>query len=614
MKQQELEEKLKIRDILQILWKALLISVRTKNKMSMLIQALGFVMAFMPVWISFELKRFTDEIQLISQGKETMLPAVQFLLILVLLYVLQAGYTFAADYYAEVDRQRIVKFIKKTIMDCASRVQYKYIENEKSFREKLEFAENFGGRQVAGSMQQTIVILQQSITFFSVVLALVQVNVWIVVALLAASIPAVVFAIKYQDEKYKSFTKSMREGAMATHLFYMASGANESCKSMNDVRFYGLYPWIKDKWRNLSAEYLRKKNDVSRKHVLFNSMADILRNSVYIVILLLAAREIYRNPAVGLGVFMLVFTLSTQLQATTAKLFVGAAQFLGDLKYMRDFFQLQETPKEKYESEPLALERADIVFDRVSFRYPHSSGEALKDVTVTIRQGEKIAVVGENGSGKSTFIHLLCGLYEPTSGTITVNGLRVQDHLLTVRNAISVVFQNFGKYETTIRENITISDRSRHATDEELMSLAAKANALDFIETQPHGLDEVVGTFSASGNNLSGGQWQRVAIARAIYRDKAKIMVLDEPTAALDPIAEARLYQDFTALTGDKTVILISHRLGITSIVDRILVFADGRIVEEGNHEQLMAKGGHYAKMYRAQAQWYQDKLEVEAV
>jgi len=614
MKQQELEEKLKIRDILQILWKALLISVRTKNKMSMLIQALGFVMAFMPVWISFELKRFTDEIQLISQGKETMLPAVQFFIALVLLYVLQAVYTFAADYYAEVDRQRIVKYIKKTIMDCAARVQYKYIENEQSFREKLEFAESFGGKKVAGSMQQTIVILQQSITFFSVVLALVQVNVWIVVALLAASIPAVVFAIKYQDEKYKSFTKSMREGAMATHLFYMASGANESCKSMNDVRFYGLYPWIKDKWRNLSAEYLRKKNDVSRKHVLFNSMADILRNSVYIVILLLAAREIYRNPAVGLGVFMLVFTLSTQLQATTAKLFVGAAQFLGDLKYMRDFFQLQETPKEKYESEPLALERADIVFDRVSFRYPHSSGEALKDVTVTIRQGEKIAVVGENGSGKSTFIHLLCGLYEPTSGTITVNGLRVQDHLLTVRNAISVVFQNFGKYETTIRENITISDRSRHATDEELMSLAAKANALDFIETQPHGLDEVVGTFSASGNNLSGGQWQRVAIARAIYRDKAKIMVLDEPTAALDPIAEARLYQDFTALTGDKTVILISHRLGITSIVDRILVFADGRIVEEGNHEQLMAKGGHYAKMYRAQAQWYQDKLEVEAV
>ena len=203
-------------------------------------------------------------------------------------------------------------------------------------------------------------------------------------------------------------------------------------------------------------------------------------------------------------------------------------------------------------------------------------------------------------------------MHQPTSGHITVGGLDAADHLATVRSAISVVFQNFGKYETSIRDNITIGDRTRSATDEELIQLAKKTNAYSLIESQPRGLDEVVGTFSESGNNLSGGQWQKLAITRAIYRDKARIMVLDEPTAALDPVAEAQLYRDFTELTGDKTTILISHRLGITSIVDRILVFADGEIIEEGSHVELMALDGQYAKMYRAQAQWYNEEVDMQ--
>ncbi|CAG7645069.1 ABC transporter ATP-binding protein [Paenibacillus allorhizosphaerae] len=612
MKREPNKEKLKASDVVSIAWRALTVSFRTKSKLSFTVNVLGFAMAFMPVWISTALRTFTDHVQFMSQGQETVSQGLIVFILLISLYIIQAGYTFVSDYCAEIDQQRTTKYIKKTIIDCASRVEYKYIENEGDFREKLAFAEMFGGSQVAASMQQTVVILQQLITFLSIIAVLSNVSAWVVVILLVTCIPAVVLSIIQKDEDYKNNTKNMREGAMSVHLFYMASGANEQCKSMNDVRFYGIYDWIKEKWRDVSSGYLKKKNGITRKHVLYNSIADVLRNAVYIGILLLVAKKIYDNPAMGLGIFMLVFTLSAQLQTATTKVFVGAARFFGDIQYMRDFFQLEDTPKEKLEEHPVVLERADILFDNVSFAYPNADVQALKHIDLTIKQGEKIAIVGENGSGKSTFINLLCGMHQPTSGHITVGGLDAADHLATVRSAISVVFQNFGKYETSIRDNITIGDRTRSATDEELIQLAKKTNAYSLIESQPRGLDEVVGTFSESGNNLSGGQWQKLAITRAIYRDKARIMVLDEPTAALDPVAEAQLYRDFTELTGDKTTILISHRLGITSIVDRILVFADGEIIEEGSHVELMALDGQYAKMYRAQAQWYNEEVDMQ--
>jgi ABC-type multidrug transport system fused ATPase/permease subunit len=185
-----------------------------------------------------------------------------------------------------------------------------------------------------------------------------------------------------------------------------------------------------------------------------------------------------------------------------------------------------------------------------------------------------------------------------------MGGEDIHTHLSKTRRTLSAVFQDFAKYEASIRENITVSDKSSANCD--LEKLCKKTGAWEFIESQPDGIDEVVGSFSASGNNLSGGQWQKIALTRCAYREDAKIMVLDEPTAALDPLAEADLYRSFSDLTGDRTTILISHRLGITQLVDRILVFDEGRIVEDGDHKTLLANGGLYAKMYQAQAQWYE--------
>ena len=594
-----------LNETLRIVGRALAVSIRTKGPLSMMVSVSGFVIAFLPVIIARTLARFANKVQSLSLGHTTVFGAISLLGLLVALYIIQTVYTNLRSYFSEVDALRTVAYIKKTIIDCTSRVEYKYIENEGDFRDKLLFAEEFGGHRVAESMQQIILIIQSFITFASIITVLFNVSPWIVLILLVTCIPAVILSILQKDEEYKNKTKNMKDGAMSVHLYYIGAGANERGRSMADLRFTGIYPWVKEKWRSVSDNYLKSKNAVTRKHVLYNSVADILRNVVYIGVLLVAAARIYANPTLGLGVFMLVFTMSGQLQTETTRLFVGIARFFGDIRYMKDFFDLADTPKEKLEDNPQTISEADIIFDRVSFTYPNSPEETLHDLSINIKQGEKVAIVGENGSGKSTFVNLLCGIYQPTTGNITIGSLDLGENLRAVRRAISVVFQGFGRYETTIRENITIADGTKKASDEELWTYAKNTGAYDFIKEQPQQFDEEIGTFSKTGNNLSGGQWQKIAMTRAVYRDQARVLILDEPTAALDPVAEAELYRQFSTLTGTKTAIFISHRLGITNVVERILVFDNGRIVEDGSHSELIKKNGKYAEMFHAQAQWY---------
>ena len=341
------------------------------------------------------------------------------------------------------------------------------------------------------------------------------------------------------------------------------------------------------------------------KHVKFNTAADFLRSAVYLAVLLLAANEIYRNPAVGLGAFTLVFALSGQQQSVTGDLLVGMMVLAQNIPYMKEFFYLDELEREHKSTSEEKGSKGTISFENVTFAYPNTDREVLKNITVHIQEGEKIAVVGENGSGKSTFINLVCGMFDPKSGQIHVGGINISDNPAAAREAVSVVFQDFAHYEASLRDNITVSDKTREASDAEIMELLRSIHVQDVVDEQKEGLDELVGSFSDKANNLSGGQWQKISIARAAYRQSAKIMILDEPTSALDPVAEAQLYRNFASLTGDKTTILISHRLGITAVVDRILVFDDGKIVEDGSHKQLMAMNGLYAEMYRAQAQWY---------
>lgn len=590
---------------LNTLKKAFITSIRIKGGASMLISLLGFAAALLPVLLANKLRELTDELQVLMGTHGDASPALMVFFTLVMLYILQVVLLNIQEYTNGLDELKIRRFIKRTIMRHKCEVKYKYIENYDDFHKKILFTEDFAGQTMAKCIGSMIYILQLFVAFLAASIALWAINPVIVVVLFVTSIPAAVLAYLQQDETFRGRAKWMEEGALAIHYFLEISGNRASLGGLQEIRHFALFDYLKARWRAIADEYIGKKNKVMSKHVRYNAVADFLRSVVYIGILLAAAWSIYQNPAIGLGAFTLVFALSAQLQTVTGDCLVSIMVLAQNIPYMQEFFALDEMEREPHPAQHGGAQSGSITFKNVTFSYPNSDAQVLKNINLRIDQGEKIAVVGENGSGKSTFISLLCGMFDPNEGTIDVGGVSVNADPALARDSISVVFQDFAQYEATLRENITISDKNRRASDDEIMQLLRGINADDVIREQPQGLDEMVGSFSDKANNLSGGQWQKISIARAAYRQNAKIMILDEPTSALDPVAEAQLYRNFTQLTGDKTTLLISHRLGITSIVDRILVFKDGRIIEDGSHKQLMAQNGHYAQMYRAQAQWY---------
>lgn len=246
-----------------------------------------------------------------------------------------------------------------------------------------------------------------------------------------------------------------------------------------------------------------------------------------------------------------------------------------------------------------------ITFEDVSYRYPGASQPTLQQIRLVLNPGETVALVGENGAGKSTLVKLLLSLYQPTGGTISWDGVSYDElDVMQLRSKMSAVFQDFVKYETTVRDNIGFGMVGKIGDDDAIRHSLQLSGAGGIVNKLDGGLGARIGMLSAGGRELSGGQWQRLAIARAAMRE-AQLLVLDEPTAALDPQHETELYQSFVEMAKGRSALFVSHRLGWARYADRIIVLRDGRIAEEGTHGQLLAAGGLYAAMFRAQAQWY---------
>ncbi len=244
--------------------------------------------------------------------------------------------------------------------------------------------------------------------------------------------------------------------------------------------------------------------------------------------------------------------------------------------------------------------------ENVWFSYPGTNRAVVEDVSLVLRPGERVAIVGENGTGKSTLVRLLTGLYLPDRGTVLQDGIdTVSEEALGLRKDIGAIFQDYVPWQLTARENIEMGDIERIGDDHAIRVAADKAGILELVEALPQGLDGYLGQ-QFGDRDVSGGQWQRIALARAFFRT-SRFLVLDEPTAALDPIAEQRLFERFAILAEGRTSLMISHRLGPARFADRVIVMADGRIREDGHHDELMARDGLYARMFRAQAEWYNE-------
>ncbi|MDR0404877.1 MAG: ATP-binding cassette domain-containing protein [Oscillospiraceae bacterium] len=249
--------------------------------------------------------------------------------------------------------------------------------------------------------------------------------------------------------------------------------------------------------------------------------------------------------------------------------------------------------------------RDNIVIENANFRYPNANKDALKNINLTIKPGETIAIVGENGAGKTTLVKLLTGLYKPTNGSVKIGKTDVNTtSYRSLFEKVSGVFQKYQRYALTLKENVQISDL-KNECNENKVEETLEQNSINVKNKDifPNGLDTMLSR-EFDGIDLSGGQWQRIAIARGLYRD-SDIIVLDEPTAAIDPIEESAIYKKFMKISEDKTAIIVTHRMGSAKIAERIIVMKDGEITEMGDHDKLLNDDGVYAEMYNAQSGWY---------
>jgi ATP-binding cassette subfamily B protein len=330
-------------------------------------------------------------------------------------------------------------------------------------------------------------------------------------------------------------------------------------------------------------------------------------------VILLLVLFIRGQMSVGLFIALtgLMFNDIYNILGGCAFIFKWAPFHINSYDYYDKFFNLSD------ESEGVEAELPDtfdIEFKDVWFRYPGTEKDILKGLTFKINNGEKASIVGENGEGKSTMIKLLLGLFSPDRGEILVGGKRLDDYPLHIRTRIfAPVFQDFPRYSVTIKENIGIGSIEEIDDDDKIVMAARKGKVDKFAEKLERSYDTLLGRDFEGGVDISGGQWQRIAISRAFMGNKP-VLLLDEPTSQLDPMAEADLYNEFAGMVENKTAIFITHRLGSTMITDRIFVVSDGKIKEVGTHDQLMQMDGIYSRMFNAQKQWYRKDREGAVV
>jgi ATP-binding cassette, subfamily B, bacterial len=371
-----------------------------------------------------------------------------------------------------------------------------------------------------------------------------------------------------------------------------------------ELRAFGSAPMLRERHRALNAAATAELRAQVRRRQLIAALSTA-GVAIALAAALLAIVELVRRGRIGLpeagAAAIAARLLSSQL--STAFTAVGglleSAPFLADLER---FVATAPSP-----ARPASRGRARALTDRVAlagvtFAYPEQDRPAVGGVDLEIRAGEVVALVGENGSGKTTLAKIVAGLYEPATGSRQWDGRDIASPDL--RASVTVIFQDFVRYQLTLRDNIVISDGGRPAAENAVTEAARLAGVLRAARELPDGLDTVLGRDLDEGTDLSGGQWQRVALARALYRDRA-LVVLDEPAAALDPRTEHELFADVRATLGGRAALLISHRFSSTRMADRIYVMADGRVVEHGTHDELMARAGQYAELYRLQSASY---------
>ncbi|HEX9382631.1 MAG TPA: ABC transporter ATP-binding protein [Gemmatimonadaceae bacterium] len=496
------------------------------------------------------------------------------------------------------------------LMEHAAKLDLAQFEDPE-FYDHLERAR----RQTVGRIALLSLLLsmsQDALTLLTLAGALIAYNPWLLLLLAVAVIPSFLGETHFAALGYSLLFRWTPERRQLDYLRYV--GASD--KTAKEVQMFGLAPWLTERYRDLSQKFYEENRNLSVRRGVVSALLSILGTvgyyAAYIVILIRAVKG-----DITIGTLTFLAASFGRGRDVIQNILLSASNVAEQALYLRDLFvflEMRPTIESAPNARPVPAKiQSEFVFENVGFRYPDNERWAVRNVDLVLRPGERVALVGENGAGKTTITKLLARLYDPTEGRITLDGIDLKEYdLVSLRHTIGVIFQDFVRYDMRFDENIGVgeidsvrADLDRNNGTPPAISAAAENSlAASLLPRFSKGYQQMLGRRFDEGVDLSGGEWQKIALARAYIRD-AQVLILDEPTAALDARAEYEVFLRFSELVAGRMAILISHRFSTVRMADRIIVLRHGKVEEQGSHEELLANGGLYEELFTMQAQGY---------
>jgi ABC-type multidrug transport system fused ATPase/permease subunit len=470
------------------------------------------------------------------------------------------------------------------------------------------------GNRLFTPIKSFVTIVSAAISLFSLILILFNLHWSLVLLSIFTFLPYLYYNSIFGK---KTFSLMVFQTPTKRKMLYFRNLLFDK-SSVKEVRLFDLNKYFISKWGNYYLKNMKESISLITKQESANIALGIFKQFIYGISSILVLYLIIKKKA-KIGDFVTSMQALDQIQSTTTTIASEISNIYSNLFYLVDYFNfielIERNKKDPDNTVNYNVPKIETIeFKNVTFSYPNSKKDVLRNIDFKINAGEKLAIVGDNGSGKTTLIHCLMGLYEVKEGEILINNININLLQSTkIRKKFTVIFQDFMRYAFSIRENIQVGDiekKYRIDCEKKFFIATEKSGVSSISETLENGYDTQLGKIYNNGVDFSGGQWQKIAIARSIFRD-SEVIILDEPTASLDPRSEYDVYKQFENLSNGKITIYISHRLAYTKNVDKIIVLRDGQIIEEGSHNDLMNLGQVYFEMYQIQSNAYEDENAV---
>ncbi|RME24533.1 MAG: ABC transporter ATP-binding protein [Deltaproteobacteria bacterium] len=578
---------------------------QTSRRLSLVFGLLTVVAGLLPATVAW-VGRFIVDRVVALQASTVVEPELAGLLGLVALEGLLVATLAASQKGIEVLqhllRARLGHRVNVMILEKALRLPLSRFEDS-DFYDRMTRARREASSRPLALVRKTFAILQNAVSLVSYGVLLIAFSPLAVAVLVVAAIPAFIAETRFAGQAFRLFSWRTTEARQQMYLETVLAREDYA----KEVQLFGLGPELLRRYRAIFDAVYGEDRDLTLRRGAWGYATGLLSTAAFYGTYAWIVTAAVRHQ-ITLGEMTMYVMVFKQGQSAFSAMLSSIGGMYEDNLYLSNLYEYldSETPPPRRGATEGPRPGDGIRFENVRFTYPGADRPALDGVSLHLRPGRKLALVGHNGSGKTTLIKLLTGLYEPDQGRITLDGLPLPEwDEAALRQRVGVIFQDFVRYQMLVGENIGVGDVDRIDDEAAWVDAATRGLAIDFVRRLPRGFHTQLGRWFRDGQELSGGQWQKIALARAFMRSRADIVVLDEPTAAMDAEAEARIFEHFRAATADKLAILISHRFSTVRMADEIVVLDQGRVIEQGSHAELMTLQGRYAHLFELQARGY---------